>query len=111
MPVWGVWVDDALWFSSSLGSRKALNLAQDTRCVLSTDDARNPVILEGDAERVEDRDVIAAFNDTVNEKYEVNYTVDFYDPAVNGVWRVRPSWAFGLVGDDFTGSPTRWEFD
>ena len=111
MPVWGVWNDGSLWFSSSLGSRKALNLAHDTRCVLTTDDARNPVIVEGDAERINDLDLIAAFNDTANAKYETNYTVDFYDPATNGVWQVRPSWAFGLVGDDFTGSPTRWEFD
>lgn len=111
MPVWGVWHDDALWFSSSLESRKAVNLAHDGRCVLTTDDARNPVIVEGDAERVDDRDVLASFNDAVNEKYDTSYSVDFYDPATNGVWRVRPSWAFGLVGHDFTGSPTRWEFD
>ena len=26
-------------------------------------------------------------------------------------WTVRPTWVFGLDGDDFTGSPTRWEFD
>jgi PPOX class probable F420-dependent enzyme len=110
-PLIGVWHDDALWFSSSLESRKAVNLAHDGRCVLTTDDARNPVIVEGDAERVDDRDVLASFNDAVNEKYDTSYSVDFYDPATNGVWRVRPSWAFGLVGHDFTGSPTRWEFD
>src|SRR3954470_14425664 len=34
MPVWGVWLEDAVWFSSSLGSRKARNLAGDDRCVL-----------------------------------------------------------------------------
>ena len=51
------------------------------------------------------------FNDTVNAKYDTSYTVDFYDPATNGVWTVRPTWVFGLDGDDFTGSPTRWEFD
>jgi len=32
------------------------------------------------------------------------------DPAVNATIRVRPQWAFGLVHDDFAGSPTRWRF-
>jgi len=44
MPVWGVWRDGALWFSSGLRSRKATNLAHDPRCVLTTDDARHPVV-------------------------------------------------------------------
>ena len=108
MPVWGVWWDDAFWFSSGLRSRKSLNLAHDARCAVTTDDARNPVILNGIAERVTDPDTIAGFNDAVNAKYGTSYSVDFYDPAVNGVYRVRAEWAFGVAEDDFTGSPTRW---
>ncbi|MDQ2759398.1 MAG: pyridoxamine 5'-phosphate oxidase family protein [Actinomycetota bacterium] len=38
MPVWGVWHEDHLWFSSSKGSRKARNLAAEPRCSISTDD-------------------------------------------------------------------------
>ena len=34
--------------------------------------------------------MIAGFNDTVNTKYDTDYSVDFYDPAVNGVFRVEP---------------------
>jgi hypothetical protein len=110
MPVWGVWWRDALWFSCGLRSRKAQNLAHDERCVITTDDARNPVVVEGTAARVIDPDVIAEFNDAVNAKYETSYSPDFYDPAVNGVFRVEPAWAFGVAEDDFTGSPTRWSF-
>ncbi len=110
MPVWGVWWRDALWFSCGLRSRKAQNLVHDRRCVLTTDDARNPVVIEGTATRVIDRTTIAAFNDTVNAKYHTSYSVDFYDPAINGVFRVDPHWAFGVREDDFTGSPTRWQF-
>jgi hypothetical protein len=50
MPVWGVWDDEVLWFSSSLGSRKARNVAGDPRCVIATEDANEPVVLEGRAE-------------------------------------------------------------
>jgi len=35
MPVWGIWHDGALWFSSSRQSRKARNLAADPRCVVT----------------------------------------------------------------------------
>jgi hypothetical protein len=78
--------------------------------VLGTDDARSPVTIEGEARRVLAPELLGAFNDTVNAKYETDYSVEFYDPATNGVWNVAPVKTFGLDGDDFSGSPTRWEF-
>jgi nitroimidazol reductase NimA-like FMN-containing flavoprotein (pyridoxamine 5'-phosphate oxidase superfamily) len=110
MPVWGVWLGDRLWFSSGLRSRKARNLAADPRCTVSTDDARDPVVLEGLAERVTDPDRIAAFVAAVNAKYDAGMTTEFQDPAVNGSFAVRPVRAFALSGADFAGSPTRWTF-
>ena len=47
MPVWGMWDDSALWFTSSTGSRKVRNLAADPRCCVTTEDASDPVIIEG----------------------------------------------------------------
>jgi PPOX class probable F420-dependent enzyme len=110
MPVWAVWSDGAAWFSSGLRSRKARNLAADPRCTLTTDDALEPVIVEGDAERVTDPDRLAGFMAALDAKYETDYGAEFADPTVNGVWRVTPDRAFGLVEEDFTGSPTRWTF-
>ena len=110
MPVWGVWHDGGVWFSSGLRSRKARNLAAQPACTLTTDDAQQPVVVEGEAERVTDPDRLRAFAAAIDAKYDTAYGVDFYDPAVNGVWRVAPAWAFGLVQDDFSGSPTRWTF-
>ena len=110
MPVWGIWDDGLLWFSSGLRSRKARNLAADPRCTLTTDDARDPVVLEGRAEVVTDTARIAAFVDAVNAKYDAAVTTDFQDPAVNGTFAVLPVRVFALSGADFTGSPTRWTF-
>lgn len=110
MPVWGVWLDGALWFSSSRQSRKARNLAGRADCVLTTDDPRDPVVLEGRAEVVTDPPGITGFLDALNEKYRTGYGIDFLDPAVNSTFRVRPSRVFGLLQGDFTGSPTRWSF-
>jgi PPOX class probable F420-dependent enzyme len=112
MPVWAVWDSETqlLWFTSSLPSRKVRNLAADPRCVAATEEANNPVVLEGIAEIVRDADSIARVIGMTNSKYETAYSVDFLDPAVNATIRLRPRWAFGLRHDDFTGSPTRWTF-
>ena len=111
MPVWGVWLDGAVWFSSSLAARKARNLAADDRCVLTTDNALEPVIVEGRAERVAEIERIRRFAAAVNAKYKTGYGVDFFADEANGCWLVRPTWAFALMESDFSGSPTRWRFD
>lgn len=108
MPVWGLWHEGAFWFSSSKGSRKARNLSADPRCVVTTEDAADPVIMEGSAELVTEPEALATVLALENAKYDTNYTIDLLDPDVNSVYRVRPRWAFGLRHDDFTGSPTRW---
>jgi Pyridoxamine 5'-phosphate oxidase len=110
MPVWGVWLGGRLWFSSGLGSRKARNLAADRRCTVTTDDARDPLVIEGTAERLTDAGAIASFVAAMNAKYDAGMSTGFQDPAVNGTFAVRPIRAFGLSGDDFAGSPTRWTF-
>ena len=110
MPVWGVWLSDRLWFSSGLGSRKARNLAERPRCTLTTDDARDPVVVDGTAEQAVDAGRIAAFVVAMNEKYDAGMTTDFLDPQVNGTFVVRPDRVIALSHDDFTGSPTRWRF-
>jgi PPOX class probable F420-dependent enzyme len=110
MPVWGLWWDDAMWFSSGLRSSKARNLAADTRCAITTDDAQEPVVVQGTAAIVRDLDTIRDFAERVDAKYETDYGADFYDPDVNGTYRVAPTWAFGLTESDFEGSPTRWDF-
>jgi PPOX class probable F420-dependent enzyme len=108
MPVWGVWLDGRIWFSSGLGSRKVRNLAADPRCTVTTEDPRDPVVVEGTAERLVGPEAIAAFVDAVNAKYDAGMTTAFQDPAVNGTFAVRPGTVIALTGADFRGSPTRW---
>lgn len=110
MPVWGAWLDGRLWFSSSVGSRKVRNLAAEPRCTLTTDDARDPVVVEGVAERVAEPAALRAFLAAVNPKYGSALTEEFLDPAVNATIAVRPVTVFALSGADFTGTPTRWRF-
>jgi len=109
MPVWGMWHDGCVWFSCSGEARKARNLTDDSRCVVTTDNAVEPVVIEGVAEHVTEREPIERFTALTNAKYGVDYAVDFY--LDNACFRVRPQRVFGLDDADFTGSPTRWVFD
>ena len=111
MPVWAVWLDTSLWFSCSRGSRKTRNLLVDGRSVMTTDEPRNPVVVEGVAAVVSDPGRLKAVLDAENAKYGTDYGIELLDPAVNTCFRFRPLWAFGLTEDDFTRSPTRWRFE
>jgi len=110
MPVWGVWDGTALWFSGGGRSRKVRNIARDPRCVVTTDDALDPVVVEGTAAVVTEESSIRRFLELLNIKYAVDYQPDFLDPAVNATVRVAPHTAFAILQADFAGSPTRWTF-
>ena len=108
MPVWGAWLEDALWFSSSPGSRRARNLKRAPRCTVTTDNALEPVVLEGSAELLTEPSAVESFTRACNAKYETDYTVEFFGD--NALLRVVPTLVLALDSADFTGSPTRWQF-
>lgn len=107
-PVWGVWDGQTLWISCGPRSRKARNLERDGRVTATTDDANEPVVLEGTARRIRDRDANVEFAELLNAKYGTGYGVEFL--LANASFRVAPQRAFGLTQEDFSGSPTRWTF-
>lgn len=107
-PVWGVWHQDVLWFSCGRASRKARNLRHNPAAVATTDDPIEPVVVEGDATLVEDRGLITAFAERADAKYASGYGVEFYADRAIACFRLDVRAAFGLTGDDFTGSPTKW---
>jgi hypothetical protein len=108
MPVWGAWIDDAVWFSSGPKSRRARNLQRDPRCTITTDNALEPAVVEGTAQRVDDRNAAEAFCAAANAKYGESMTVEFV--LENALFRVPPAVAYGLTEADFTGTPTKWEW-
>jgi PPOX class probable F420-dependent enzyme len=111
MPVWGMWDDSTLWFTSATGSRKVKNLRADPRCCVTTEDASDPVIIEGTARFATDPAVLRRVVDLMNAKYHSGVDLDFLDPAKNATISVRPRRVFSMLHSDFTGSPTRWVFD
>jgi hypothetical protein len=109
MPVWGVWTQGAGWFSSSPQSRKTRNIAAESRVAFTTDDPRQPVVVEGVAAVIVATESVEQFTGWVNAKYDTDISIEFF--IENTCFRVEPHRAFGLDETDFTGSPTRWVFE
>lgn len=104
--VWGVWLDDALWFSCGPRSRKARNLLANGRCAAATERADEAVTISGHASRVEDAGVIAP----VAAAYSAKYAEGFPDPAENPLFAVLPDVVIGMVESEFSARATRWTF-
>ena len=109
MPVWGLWLDDAFYFSTGRQSRKARNLGANPHCVVSTDRAEEAVIVEGVAEEVVDGASLKQFYKGYKEKYDWDLEQMGFDKEP--VYIVRPRVVFGVRERDFTSSATRWTFD
>jgi PPOX class probable F420-dependent enzyme len=107
MPVWGVWHDGWLLFSTSRASQKGRNLARDPRVVVHLESGDEVVILEGVAEELTDMDRLTQFAEVYDAKY--HFRPDIRD-RTNVTYAVRPQVAFGWLEKDFPGGATRWIF-
>lgn len=103
MPIWGVWVDDAFYFSTGRKSRKGQNLALNPACTVTNDDGAEAVIVEGKTEQITN----AAALERVAFAYKKKYKMD---PRGMGepIYVVRPHKVFGFIEKSFPKSATRW---
>ena len=111
MLVWGIWWQDAFWFSTGSRTRKARNIAADAHCVIGTEKADEAVILEGLAEEIKDRSVWKQIVQVYNRKYGGDVEPLLLSSG-GGVFRVKPEIVFGQdeYAENFTESVTRWHF-
>ena len=116
-PLIAIWLDDAPWFVTGPTERKALNLAKNPHCILTTGcnnlNEGLDVVVEGDAVAVTDKDVLQRVAQTLSAKYPApfKFTVgDFHGGGgVALVFRIEPTKAFGFRHLPMS-SQTRWLF-
>jgi hypothetical protein len=105
MPVWGVWHNDRLFFSTAITSRKARNLLTNSQCVATTESATEAIIVEGRADVIEDEKTLKP----VWKAYKVKY-----DWSIDGekLFALVPGKVFAFVetADQFASAATRWRF-
>jgi nitroimidazol reductase NimA-like FMN-containing flavoprotein (pyridoxamine 5'-phosphate oxidase superfamily) len=105
MPVWGVWLEDAFFFSTARKSRKGRNLAANPACTITNDDGREAVIVEASASELKDQATLQRVTAAYKKKYKM-------DPSGMNepIFVARPRTVFAFVEKTFPKSATRWTF-
>jgi nitroimidazol reductase NimA-like FMN-containing flavoprotein (pyridoxamine 5'-phosphate oxidase superfamily) len=111
VPVWGVWHDEALYFSNGPTTRTGRALAAQPEVSVHLESGEDVVIIEGAVEQTSERALVGVVSRLYREKY-------VWKEAVPPPWWVlRPRVAFawfcpsvGLSESVFAGSATRWTF-
>ena len=117
--VGAIWVDDALWFVSGPGTRRARNLAANPACTVSVRLRGLDVTLEGEAGRVADpatlERVAAVYREggwpaTVEDGgFDAPFMAASAGPAPWHLYRLTLHRAFGVATAEPHGA-TRWDF-
>lgn len=118
-PLIGLWQDGALHFCTGPDERKARNLADNPRCVVTTGrnalDEGLDVVVEGAARRVRDETRLRRLAVGYEAKYGTDWHFDVVDNAFHNdeggtalVFEVAPTRAFGFAKNPY--SQTRWRF-
>jgi general stress protein 26 len=107
MPVWGLWLDGAVVFSTGRSSRKARNIATNPEVIIHLESGDDVVILEGRFEELKDRALLKQFEDDYEKKYEFRPDTKGSDP----IYVLRPRVVLTWLEKDFVNSATRWTFE
>ena len=75
MPLFGVWVDGAMYFTSNPKALKAKNLAQNPHCVITATSDDLDIVVEGDAAKVTDEAELQRIAEAYIDKYGWPVTV------------------------------------
>lgn len=111
-PVWGVWLEDGLYFDT--GSRIGSHLVERPEVTVHLESGDEVVIIEGTARRVNDEpEAVARFLAAYNAKYAIQLS-----SPPGALFHVMPRLAFGWVADPegydggaiYGSTGTRWDF-
>ena len=105
MPVWGVWVDEALYFGTDRSSRKARNAMANPAMVAHADIEDDAVIVEGEAR--EYKGSMTAIDAAFHKKYKMKLS------AVPGdvfLCELRPKVVFTWSEPTFAKKATKFVF-
>jgi Pyridoxamine 5'-phosphate oxidase len=108
IPVWGFWIDGAVYFGTARSSRKARNLEHNSAVSIHLDSGDDVVILEGKAVEVDlnDKPTFKKLDAASRAKYKMPLMV----MPESVVYSVRPRVVLAWTEKDFPNNATRWEF-
>ena len=119
--VGAMWDDGRFWFVTGETTRKGRNVARDPRCALSVSTRQFDLVVEGEAHRVTDPDVVGHVAslyapdwpcevDESGTALTAPYSAPSAGPPPWAVYRITARAATALSIDE-PGGATRWTFD
>jgi len=105
MIVWGIWLDNAYYFSTGATTRKAQNLAANPNCIICNEDAAEAVIVEGKARPLKVPQIPKRAFPLYFKKYGWKL-----DPEMGDVYKLTPSKIIAMPEKLFPKGATRWTF-
>ena len=102
-PIWGVWLDDHLYFGTDQGSQKATNIAANPRAVVHLESGDDVVIVHCGIETTED----AATVDRVLQLYRDKYSLPS-DFTFAPVFVATPHHGFAWTETEFPSTATKY---
>ncbi len=107
IPVWGMWVDGALYFGTARSTCKARNLLHNPAVSVHLESGDDVVILEGKAVEVGDKATFKKLDQVTRDKYKMPLVLI---PKESVIYSVRPRIVLAWLEKDMPGTGTRWEF-
>jgi general stress protein 26 len=105
IPVWGVYVDGTIIFSTDPSSLKARNMKRNPAVTVHLEGGDEVVITEGMVEEIKLNNSI---DDAYNEKYKMRLST-FSGPTT--IYSLKPKIVLAWTEKEFATNSTRWEFE
>ncbi len=109
-PVWGLWLDDRLYFGGGPQTRRNRNLAGNPAVCVHLESGSDVIILHGDAHELReslDRTLVDRLIEISAQKYGYAPKPEDYENTP-GTYVLRPRWV--LAWKQFPKDATRWQF-
>ena len=110
-PVWGVWLDDALWFGTA--GQKVKNLKAMPYAVVHLESGDDVAIIEGRVDRVSDPAALGRVADAYRAKYVDGESGEPFElqrgpEPIDCMYRLTPERGWAWLEGAFASANTRW---
>lgn len=106
LPVWGVWLDQRLYFVTKRASKKGRNLQANPKVAIHLESGDNVVAFQGHVIEVVDEQQLTQ----VAAAYAVKYKGDQIYPDLEVVFELKPHAALTWLEQNYHETATRWRF-
>lgn len=106
LPVWGIWLDNELYFVTKRASKKGRNLQANPKVAIHLESGDDVIAFQGRVVEVSDPSHLAK----VASAYSDKYNGDQIYSDIEAVFQLIPHFAFTWLEKNYHETATRWRF-